>query len=182
MIDAKDITAVGKFQKTHALKGELNAILDIDTVFFTEGNAMIVDVDGIFVPFFISNIRKKGNTSFLIQIDGIDSETDARQFVNKTIYAEKSKLSLFLDLDEDKLLDEEDLKGYVVVDADTKMEIGTICSIDTSTQNVLFIVKTQEGNEIFIPAVDRFITDVDDEKKVIEMTLPEGLTEINDTN
>ena len=70
MIEASEITAVGLFQKTHALKGELNAILDIDPDYFIEGNAAIVETDGIFVPFFISGIRPKGKTSFLSQSTG----------------------------------------------------------------------------------------------------------------
>lgn len=53
MIEEKDIKAIGKFQKTHALKGELNAILDIDSEYVSEGNAVVVDIDGIFVPFLL---------------------------------------------------------------------------------------------------------------------------------
>ena len=41
MIEVNDIVAIGKFQKTHALKGELNAILEIDSEFLEEGNAII---------------------------------------------------------------------------------------------------------------------------------------------
>ena len=51
MIEEKDLTPVGKFLKTHALKGELNAILEIDPEFFTEGYPLVIDVDGAFVPF-----------------------------------------------------------------------------------------------------------------------------------
>lgn len=65
MIEEKDIKAIGKFQKTHALKGELNAILDIDSEYVSEGNAVVVDIDGIFVPFFASSVRPKGSTSYL---------------------------------------------------------------------------------------------------------------------
>ncbi len=59
MIEVNDIVAIGKFQKTHALKGELNAILEIDSEFLEEGNAIIAEIDGIYVPFYIKSIRKK---------------------------------------------------------------------------------------------------------------------------
>ena len=180
MIEAKDITAVGKFQKTHALKGELNALLDIDEQYFTEGNPAIVEIDGIYVPFFTESIRPKGSTSYLIKLEGIDSEEEARQFVNKTVFAEKSKLAEFLDLEEEEILDDDDLAGYKIVDGETGKEIGTVVGIETSTQNALFIVETEGGDEIFIPAVDEFIEEVDDDKQEIIMHLPEGLISLNE--
>lgn len=180
MIKPDDITAIGKFQKTHALKGELNAILDLEPDFVEEGNPIIVDIDGIYVPFFASGIRSKGSTSFLIRLEGIDSEEDARQFVNKTIYAEKHELAAFLDLDEGELYDNDSLKGYKVIDSASGEEVGIIEDIDDSTQNLLFIVKTVSGDEVFIPAVDEFIDDINDEKKEIMMSLPHGLINLND--
>ena len=36
MIKEEDTIKIGKFQKTHALKGELNALLDIDPEYFTD--------------------------------------------------------------------------------------------------------------------------------------------------
>lgn len=179
MIESSQITAVGRFQKTHALKGELNAVLDIDPNYFTEGNAAIVEIDGIYVPFYISSIRPKGKTSFLLTIDGIESEKEAREFVNKAIYVEKSILASFLDLEEEELLDEDDLTGYHIIDAPTGAQIGIVVALDTTTPNALFIVSTTDGDDIFIPAVDELIEDIDDDEKTITMSLPEGLMDLN---
>lgn len=179
MIDHKELSAVGKFQKTHALKGELNAILDIDSEFIDEGNAIIIDIDGIFVPFYASSLRPKGNTSYLIKLDGIDTEQEAKPFVNKTIYALKSELAPFLELEEEDLRGEEDLIGYDVVDSSSGLILGEIERVDSSTQNLLFILRTNDGKELYIPAVDEFILDIDDNKHKIIMNLPAGLLEIN---
>jgi 16S rRNA processing protein RimM len=179
MIESKDITAVGKFQKTHALKGELNAILEIDPVFFEEGNAVIVDIDGIYVPFFTSGIRPKGSTSYLIKLDGIDSEEEARGFVNKTLFAKKEELGEFFEMEPDEILDDDDMIGYRLIDNESGIPIGTVVHIDTATDNVLFIVETPAGDEIFVPAVDEFINEVDDAEKIMRVTLPEGLVSLN---
>lgn len=179
MIQQHDISAVGKFQKTHALKGELNALLDIDSDYLTAGNALIVDVDGIYVPFYVSSVRPKGTASYLIKLDGIDSEEEARQFVNKEIYALKSELAPFLDVDEEELLDEDDLVGYRVEDASTGREVGTIDAIDSATDNLLFIIATDDGEEVYVPAVDDFIVEVDDDSRVIKMNFPAGLLDLN---
>lgn len=179
MIQTADISQIGKFQKTHALKGELNAIIDIDPEYLTEGNAIIVEIDGIMVPFYASSVRPKGATSFLVKLDGVDSEEEARQFVNKTIYGIRKELARFLDLDEGDILDDEDLTGFEVFDSKSGEKIGDISSVDSSTANLLFIVTNEEGKELFIPAVDEFIDEIDESGKKIYMSLPEGLIDLN---
>ncbi len=179
MIEHSNISAIGKFQKTHALKGELNAILDIDPIFLEEGNAAIVEIDGILVPFYTASVRPKGSTSFLIRLDGIDTEGEAKNFVNKIIYALKSELASFLDVDESEITDDEDLIGYQIFDIESNEPIGRITGIDSSTSNLLFIVESADGEEIFVPAADEFIISIDDDKKLIEMNLPSGLIDLN---
>lgn len=179
MIEEKDIKIVGKFQKTHALKGELNALLDIDPEYLTDGNAIILDVDGIFVPFYSESVRPKGSQSYLVKLQGIDSEEEAKSFVNKTIYALKEELVPFLDLDENEIIDEDDLEGFIIIDNNSNTEIGKIINVDSSTENILFIVETPYGNEIFIPAVEDFIKEINEENKFIKVTLPEGLIDLN---
>ena len=65
MITEEEITSVGKLLKTHALKGEMNMMLDIDPGYFEEGNPAVLDIDGIYVPFYSDSIRTKGSFSFL---------------------------------------------------------------------------------------------------------------------
>lgn len=179
MIQTNEITEIGKFQKTHALKGELNAILDVEPQFVQDGNALIVELDGIYVPFYGESIRPKGNTSFLIKLAGIDSEEDAKKFVNKGIFAVKSQLAPFLDMDEAELFDDSELIGYTIFDSGKNIPVGTVTDIDDSTNNLLFVVETPDGDEILIPAADELIKDIDDGNKTIGMILPEGLIDIN---
>lgn len=176
MIREEDTIQIGKFQKTHALKGELNAILDIDPEYFLQGGPLIVENDGILVPFFAESIRNKGKISYLIKIDGIDSEEKARQFVNHEIRILKSEASEWLD--EEELEDDSALTGYKIIDAADGVEIGEISFVDSSTDNILFLVD-DGSEEIYIPASEDFIVEIDDEHKVIKMNLPEGLVDLN---
>ena len=179
MIRKEEIVEIGMFQKTHALKGELNAILTIDADFFEEGRPLIVAIDGIFVPFYIESIRPKGKTSYLLKIKGIDSEEKAKIFVNKKIYAIRSMLTPFLDLDEDDIL-EDTLIGFEVRDDDSGEMIGTVKDIDDSTQNVLLIVDKGDGSsDLMIPLVDDFISEIDEQNKIVKVNLPPGLIELN---
>lgn len=176
MIRREEIVGIGKFQKTHALKGELNMILEIAPEYFEEGNPLIIEDDGILVPYFAENIREKGSTSYLIKLVGIDSEEMASKFVNKEINILKKDAEELLD---GEIIDAEEFQGYKIIDDKNGEEVGTVETIDDSTANILFLVKDEEGDILYIPANENFIVAVDDEKKIIRMNLPEGLLDLN---
>ena len=175
MIKKEDIVDIGKFQKTHALKGELNALLDVDEGYIDDGNPLIVEMDGIFVPFYAESVRPKGSESFLIKLKDIDSSDSAREFVNKSVYGLRIDLLDYFDDPEMEL--KEDFLDFVVIDS-IAGEVGKIVDIDDSTDNVLFIVETPEGKTIYIPVAEEFITSIDRDRMRVDMTLPEGLLEL----
>lgn len=176
MINAEEIIKVGKFQKTHALKGELNMISDIDPDYYLEGNPMIIEYDGILVPYYVETVRQKGSSSYLVKISGIDSEEAAGEFVNKEIAILKKDAEHWLG---DEIIDSNELSGFSIFDSETGEEIGVVENIDDTTVNLLFIVKGNNGEEIFIPANEDFITEIDEGNKIIKMILPEGLINLN---
>lgn len=176
MISEKDILEIGKFQKPHALKGELNAILEVDADYAEEGFPFIVDIDGIYVPFYIDSIRPKGAESFLVKLKGVNSQDEARQFVNKIIYGIRNEVEEYFG-DEDLELPS-DFIGYKIKDVNLG-EIGIIKDIDDSTANLLFIVDGVTGSAIYIPVADEFINNIDDDKKEIMTNLPDGLIDLN---
>ncbi|MDE6018908.1 MAG: ribosome maturation factor RimM [Muribaculaceae bacterium] len=179
MIKEEEITSVGKLLKTHALKGELNMLLDIDPGYLEEGNPAILDIDGIYVPFYADSIRTKGSFSYLVKFDGIDSEIEAKKLVNKTVYALRDKLKEYMleNYDEEYAL-YDDLVGYTIRDLDFGV-IGKVVEIDTNTENELFIVETPDGNTVYIPLTEDFIEKMDEDNKTIIMRLPEGLLDLN---
>lgn len=183
MIEEKQLTEIGKFQKTHALKGELNAVLDTEPEFLTDGNAIVIDIDGIYVPFYCETIRNKGTFSYLIKLEGIDSESEAKPFVNKIIYALKEAVAEYntdTQTDSDDIVFLDDLVGYYIID-NTLGLIGRITEVDDTTDNILFVVENSDGERIFIPAVEDLISSINEESKSVEMILPEGLLTLNES-
>lgn len=77
MILRTDITEAGVFNKPHGIKGEISATLDFD-IDLSDVKCIVLDVEGIFVPFFIVSVRPKTSETVLITINGIDSEQKAR--------------------------------------------------------------------------------------------------------
>ena len=179
MIKISDISLVGKFQRTHALKGELNMIIDIDPDYFLEGNPMIVDYDGIYVPYYVESLRPKGSTSYLVKLAGINSEKEASSFVNKDIYIEK----------EDALQFKEELSesphyliGFNVFDINQGKAIGIIDDLLDIKSNLILCINTNDNEELLIPFNKDFIKEIDDIQKTLKMDLPDGLIDINKKN
>lgn len=179
MITEEEITSVGKLLKTHGLKGELNMLLDIDPGYLEEGNPAVLDIDGIYVPFYADSLRTKGSFSYLVKFDGIDNETEARKLVNKSVFALRDRLKEFMleNYDEEYAL-YDDLIGWTIEDADAGV-IGKVVEIDTNTENELFIVETPEGKTVYIPLTEDFIEKMDEEEKRVYMRLPDGLLDLN---
>lgn len=176
MITPDILTSIGTFFKPHGIKGEISATLDyaIDP---SELRCIVLEIDGIFVPFFVDSSRPKGASLWLVKLDGVDSEKSASAFSNHEIYAITAELPEGLvDEGEDGLY-LYDLEGYTLKEDENV--IGTIDGVDDSTANILLIVKTPSGATVYVPFAEEFLTDIDKDNHTITMTLPEGLIDLN---
>lgn len=182
MILESELTKAGVFTKTHGVRGELNALLDIDPDYFEDHDCFICMEEGIPTPFFIESFRPKGASASLIKPDSVDSEEEAKLFVGKTIYINKRLYREYMDENPDCEGEyASDLIGWKIVDAADGTEIGTIADVNVETPNPLFIVETgkDNGSTILIPVAEDFITEIDENRRIITMSLPEGLMDLN---
>lgn len=174
MIERDSVYRIGTITKAHGLKGEVVFVFDDDIFDRTESEYLICDVDGILVPFFMEEYRFRSDSSALVKFEDIDNAEATSQILGCDVYFERR----FLAEAEDEEEDGEELSlyffvGFTVV-ADGR-EIGTIRAVDESTQNWLFIL----DNGTYIPANGDFIIDIDKQKHIVTMDLPEGLLELN---
>lgn len=173
MITREELTSIGKFGKPHGIAGEVNALITAPDEVLSHCSCIICDIDGIFVPFFITNIRSKSTNSLLLNIDGINSESEASMLVNKDIYVLQREYNEILDDDEVPV------DFFINYDAVINDELhGKIVDIDDSTANVLFIVTLNDDRQVLIPAVDEFIQDYDNESRSIHFRIPQELLEL----
>lgn len=177
MILRTDITEAGVFNKPHGIKGEISATLDFD-IDLTQVKCIVLDVEGIFVPFFIVSVRPKTSETFLITIDGIDSEQKARTLSGRTFYLLDSDLSEQDDADGEGGFYLSDLIGFTLTDSESGT-VGEITDYNDDTSNLLLIVTTLDGDEVYIPVADEYIDDVDTESHTLHTTLPSGIIDLN---
>ncbi len=171
MIHEDEVFKIGKFTKPHGIKGEIALSFDSDIFDRTDCPYLICKVDGIFVPFFIKEYRFKGADTALITFEDINSEIEAKRFSGLEAYFPRK----YVDEDtEQEMLTLDYFISFSIIDAQAG-NIGTITDIDDSTINTLFLVHNDKDEEFIIPASDDFITNIDQDEKILYMNLPEGL-------
>ena len=181
MITEDRLTPIGHIIKPHGIAGEMSVQFTVDDPAAAIGavRCLILDIDGIFVPFFPETVRPRGAGSLLVRLDGIGSDTEAATFTGKTVFALTEELP---DDGEDDEIDPDNLyagqlAGFTACD-DSDTEIGTITGIDDTTDNVLFIIENPDRARILVPVADELIAGIDLDSRKIYFSLPEGILDL----
>lgn len=169
MILSENILPIGRLLKPHGIKGEITLLFDKEAYADVESPYYIIEVEGIFVPFFVETLRYVSDVSAKVKFEDLDDEVSVARYSNSTVFLPKESMSeeMHAESEWDYFL------GFSVADK-TLGDIGKIEEIDTSTLNVLFVVRNNEA-EYLIPATEDFILEIDENRRVIRMDLPEGL-------
>ena len=169
MIRKEEVYKIGKLGKAHGIKGEISFLFDDDVFDRMDADYLVLDIDGILVPFFIEEYRFKTDSNALMKFEGIDSQEQARDLTGCDVFFPRDMAN-----EEEGDISWASLVGFDLVDAETEKTIGKIFSIDDATINILF--ELEDGK--LIPASEELITDVDTKKQQIIINLPEGILEL----
>ena len=177
MILSSELIAIGILIKPHGIKGEINMQFDRDVDVSTL-RCIVLNIDGIYVPFFVDSLRPRSSESILITISGVDSDVKAQELCGKDVFALRSDIqSNYSKENSEEGFYLSDLIGYTLIDEEDN-KVGIVDAYDDSTENWLLIVK-KANSLIYVPVADEFILDVDNEKQIIYMNLPDGLMDLN---
>ncbi len=176
MIQIDQLIKIGKTLKPHGIKGEFSVLIDS----FSDDlqlSCLIFNIDGIYVPFFIESIRPKGIDVYIVKVKGYDNDNDITELIGLDVYAFKKELTHIIDEHDEDCMYAEDFVGYSILDK-SGILVGTIVDYDVSTENSLFIVERTDNRELYIPIVDDFVININNETKTLQMDLPIGLLEL----
>ena len=168
MIRREDVYRIGKIGKPHGVKGEVSFQFDDDIFDRTDADFLILELDGILVPFFMEEYRFRSDSLALMKLEGIDTQERARELTNCEVFFPREQQ------DDEENLSWAAIIGFTAIDEQTNTPVGTIASVDDSTENVLF--ELEDGT--LIPASEDLITNIDTKKRTITIDLPEGLLEL----
>lgn len=176
MIRQDDVYKIGRLGKPHGIHGELSLQFSDDVFDRTDADYLILDVDGILVPFYIDEYRFRSNETALITFCDINSQEKVRRFTGCDVYFPRH-----LSDSNEQNISWAELIGYALTDEITDREIGIIRSVDDSTINILFEAEDEQGKNHLIPASTDLITGIDSQRKEIRINLPEGILDLNES-
>lgn len=177
MIKPQQVYPIGRIGKPHGVKGEMNFMFDDDVFDTTDSDYIIIETEGILVPFFFEEYRFRNDNTAIIKLEGIDTQEQAREFTNCVVYFERSKAENAENETSSLLSPQKNrqIVGFTIVDAQTGKSIGTVKDIDDSTINVLLVIEGEDRQQMLIPANEDLIEEIDLQRQTITMRLPDGL-------
>ena len=169
MIKKEEVYKIGRIGKAHGVKGEVTFNFDDDVFDRVDAEYLVLEVDGILVPFFMEEYRFRSDSTTLIKFEDVDTQDRARERTNCDVYFPRQ----LADNDEESLT-WTFLVGFSIIDTETGKTVGTITGIDDSTANILF--ELEDGR--LIPASEELISDLDKDNKTITIALPKGILDL----
>ena len=173
MIKQEEVYRIGRLGKPHGVKGEVSFHVSDDVFDRVDADCLVLELDGILVPFFIEEYRFRSEDIALLKLEGVDTADQARELTGCSVFF----LRRLADNDREEVTWAE-IIGYRIIDANTLQEVGTLTEVDDTTVNTLFNVTTKGGDEVLLPAGEDLITAVDKAAHNITMTIPEGLLDL----
>ena len=168
----EDCFYLGRIAKTHGLKGEVTLKVEADDPSaYLEMKHFFIEITKVLTPFFVEKITASGD-KFFIAVQDIKTVEQAQNLVGKTVYL---PLELLPKLSGKQFYFHE-IVGFTVVDTE-KGELGPVTEVlEYPTQAILQVMKDKK--EILIPILDQVIQNVDRDKKILQITAPEGLIDM----
>ncbi len=169
---------VGRTTKVHGTRGELKA--RIEPPFLEAALAadfLFLDLDGQNVPFFVEEIRGQEDALFL-KLEAIDSPQDALELSNRTLLLPASALEGVGEGSRGEPLRFANLQGYQACTVQGHV-LGTIREVVEYPQQEMAVLERQ-GREVLVPLNEAFIAQVDAERRLVTLDLPEGLIEVQE--
>ena len=166
MIKREDVYKIGRLGKAHGVKGEVSFQFDDDIFDTTDADYLILEIDGILVPFFMEEYRFRSDSLALVKFCDVDTQQRASELTGCDVYFPRT-----LEEESEGQLSLSSLVGFDIVEASNSKVVGKIAAIDDTTQNILF--ELEDGR--LIPASDELITNIDTNRQQIIMQIPTGL-------
>ena len=169
----EDCFYLGKIVSKYSFKGEVLVKLDTDDPELYENmESVFVSLGSNLVPFFIDRCRLHKSNLLRIDFEEVKSESDADRIMGCHLYL---PLSMLPKLSGNKFYFHE-VVGFTMIDK-VHGDIGIIQSINDTTAQALFEV-LKGDKQLLIPVNDDIIVKIGREKKIIEVTTPEGLVDL----
>ena len=171
--DQSELVNIGRISSAVGLMGEVKVTLySRDSVNLKEGKNLLLKRAKDIVETTCEKVRLQNNQP-IAKFSDIDDRNAAEFLKGMEVFISEDQLE---ELPEGEHY-VRDIVGYEVYDLTTKAVIGKLNDVIQNTAQSVLDVKSSEGKQILIPAVDAFMRGIDDEKETINVELIPGFVE-----
>jgi len=174
----QEYQSIGYTKKTYGVKGELKLnIPDRYLEDFAQAEVLFLGIAGRKIPYFVEYINFEN--PFTLKFEDCNSKEAAIELTSKQIFMRTKDLLP----EEEKVLESEEgpfYEKYVdhLIKDKTLGQLGRIIEVIEYPQQEMAAI-LMNGKEVLIPLNEQLIISINEEAKIIEMDLPEGLIDLD---
>lgn len=164
---------VGVISSTHGVRGEVKVYPTTDDLErFLDLEEVILDTGRERLPLKIENVKFFKNM-VILKFKGYDNINDIEKYKGRDLYITRDQA---VELEEDEYFIA-DLIGMSVVAEDGTV-LGTLADVMPTGANDVYVVRTENGKELLIPAIKECILNVDVEERAMRIHVMDGLLDL----
>ncbi len=167
----EEFVEIGFIRKAYGFNGQAKIVLlnswedEIKT-----GDFVFLEIDGYKVPFHVEELDF--NKDIIIKLEFINSSEELLPYLKSSLFL--LSRNLLSPIGEKDAPLSHRYVHYTIRDINTGRS-GLILRIDEYPQQEMAVVLGEQNEDLLIPLHDALITSINDEDKLIDMDLPEGL-------
>ncbi len=166
----EQLLRVGVISTTHGVRGEVKVYPTTDDVNrFKKLKKVVLDTGREYIDLEISGVKFFKNL-VILKFKGIDNINDIEKYKGKDLLVHRED-AVALEENENYVADLIDLK---VVTDDGKV-LGYLTEVMETGANDVYVVETEDGQELLLPAIRDCILDVDLDEEVMTVHILPGL-------
>lgn len=166
----EDLLQAGVITTTHGIRGEVKVFPTTDDVHrFEDLDSVLLDTGREYIELEIENVKYFKQYAIL-KFKGINNINDIEKYKGRSLYVTRDQ-AIPLDEDEYYIADLIGLDVYL----ENGEKFGILKDVMETGANDVYIVETEEGKEVLIPAIHECVLDIDVEENRMEIHLMDGL-------
>ena len=166
----EDLLQAGVITTTHGISGEVKVFPTTDDVHrFEDLDSVLLDTGREYMKLEIENVKYFKQYAIL-KFKGIDNINDIEKYKGRSLYVTRDQ-AIPLEEDEYYIADLMGLDVYL----ERGEKFGVLKDVMETGANDVYIVETEEGKEVLIPAIHECVLDIDVEENRMEIHLMDGL-------
>ena len=166
----EDLLQAGVITTTHGIRGEVKVLPTTDDVHrFEDLDSVLLDTGRDYMKLEIENVKYFKQYAIL-KFKGIDNINDIEKYKGRSLYVTRDQ-AIPLEEDEYYIADLIGLDVYL----ESGEKFGVLKDVMETGANDVYIVETEEGKEVLIPAIHECVLDIDVEENRMEIHLMDGL-------